>query len=62
LFTRWYDPPHRAKWTTNFGIVPKLPQINAYIERVGAHPDVIRAGELDAALMAQREAEAAGVG
>jgi glutathione S-transferase len=42
------------KWTTNFGIVPKLPAINTYIERVGAHPAVIRAGELDAALMAQR--------
>lgn len=41
------------KWTTNFGIVPKLPVITTYIERVGAHPAVIRAGELDAALMAQ---------
>ncbi len=50
------------KWTTNFGIVPKLPEINAYIERVCAHPAVIRAGELDAALVAQRAAEAAEVG
>ena len=38
------------RWTTEFGIVPKLPVIMAYIERVSAHPAVIRAGELDAAL------------
>ena len=38
------------RWTTEFGIVPKLPVIVAYIERVSAHPAVIRAGELDAAL------------
>jgi len=37
------------KWTTGFGIVPKLPVITAYIDRVGAHPAVVRAGELDAA-------------
>ncbi|GHC04051.1 glutathione S-transferase [Thermomonas carbonis] len=38
------------RWTTEFGIVPRLPVILAYIERVSAHPAVIRAGELDAAL------------
>ena len=38
------------RWTTEFGIVPKLPVIMAYIERVSTHPAVIRAGELDAAL------------
>lgn len=41
------------KWTTEFGIVPKRPEIVAYMKRVGAHPAVIRAGELDAALMAE---------
>ena len=38
------------RWTTAFGIAPKLPAIMAYIERVSAHPAVIRAAELDAAL------------
>lgn len=42
------------KWTTDFGIVPKLPAILAYIERVAAHPAVARAGELDAAPMAEK--------
>lgn len=42
------------KWTTDFGIVPKLPAILAYIDRVAAHPAVARAGELDAALMAEK--------
>jgi len=41
------------RWTTEFGIVPKRPVILAYIERVSAHPAVIRAGELDAALAAE---------
>lgn len=40
------------KWTTNFGIVPKLPVITAYIDRVCAHPACVRAAELDAALLA----------
>lgn len=39
-------------WTTDFGIVPRLPAIAAYIERVAAHPAVMRARELDAALAA----------
>jgi len=37
-------------WTTDFGIVPELPAIVAYMQRVGAHPAVVRARELDAAL------------
>lgn len=41
------------RWTTEFGIVPKLPAFTAYMERVGAHPAVRRARELDAALMAE---------
>ena len=40
------------RWTTEFGMVPKLPTIVSYMERVGRHPAVIRAAELDAALMA----------
>lgn len=40
------------KWTTGFGIVPKLPVLMDYIERVDAHPACVRARELDAALMA----------
>ena len=39
------------KWTTAFGIVPKLPAIVAYMDRVSAHPAVQRAGALDAALL-----------
>lgn len=38
------------RWTTEFGIVPKLPVIVAYLERMAAHPAVIRAAELDAAM------------
>ncbi|MBZ5710179.1 glutathione S-transferase family protein [Nannocystis pusilla] len=40
------------RWTTSFGIVPELPAIRAYIERVGAHPAFARAAELDAGLIA----------
>jgi glutathione S-transferase len=36
------------RWTTAFGIVPKHPAIMAYIERVAAHPAVLRASQLDA--------------
>lgn len=45
------------RWTTEFGIVPRLPVIEEYIKRVGAHPAVVRAGELDAALMAESATE-----
>lgn len=47
-------------WTTDFGIVPRLPAITAYIERIAAHPAVIRARELDAALAASLEPAAGG--
>lgn len=40
------------RWTTGFGIVPKLPVITAYIERVSAHPAFASAAERDAALQA----------
>ena len=36
-------------WTTNFGIVPRLPAITAYMQRVNAHPAIIRARGLDEA-------------
>lgn len=45
-------------WTTDFGIVPRLPAITAYIERVAAHPAVVRARELDAELAAEMDAAA----
>ena len=41
------------RWTTAFGIVPKDPVIMAYVERVCAHPAIVRAGELDAAMLPQ---------
>lgn len=47
------------RWTTGFGIVPKLPVITDYIERVSAHPAFLRAGEKDAALLAELAAAAA---
>lgn len=39
------------RWTTGFGIVPKLPVITAYIDRVGAHPAFASAAAKDAALI-----------
>ena len=36
------------RWTTGFGLVPKLPAITGYIDRVCAHPAFARAAELDA--------------
>ena len=48
------------RWTTGFGIVPKLPVITDYIERVSANPAFVRAGEKDAALMAEMAPAAAG--
>ncbi len=44
------------KWTTEFGIVPKLPVITDYIDRVCAHPAFVRASGLDAALAAPESA------
>ncbi len=43
------------RWTTGFGIVPKRPEIMAYIERVTAHPAFARAAQLDEALKPARE-------
>ena len=37
-------------WTVMFGLVPELPVIKAYIDRVNARPAVIRAREKDAEL------------
>ena len=39
------------RWTTGFGIVPKLPAIIAYMERVSAHPAFASAAEKDAGLV-----------
>lgn len=47
------------RWTTDFGIVPKLPVILAYIERVASHAAMVRAGELDAALADEMASAAA---
>jgi glutathione S-transferase len=47
------------RWTTGFGIVPKLPAITGYIERASALPAFVRAGEKDAALMAELSAASA---
>lgn len=38
------------RWTTMFGLVPELPVIAAYIERVGSRPAVARARAKDAEL------------
>ena len=42
-------------WTTQFKLVPELPLIRAYIDRVGARPAVQRARAADAALVAAQE-------
>jgi len=41
-------------WTTQFGLVPELPPIKSYIERVNARPAVIRARNKDAELAAKQ--------
>ena len=41
-------------WTTAFKLVPELPVIMAYVERVGSRPAVKRAREKDAALAASQ--------
>jgi glutathione S-transferase len=38
------------RWTTAFKLVPELPEISAYMQRVNARPAIKRAAELDAAL------------
>lgn len=42
-------------WTTRFELVPELPVIKAYIERINARPAVVRAREKDAELAAAQE-------
>ena len=45
-------------WTTAFGLVPPLPVIQAYMDRVNARPAVARVRELDAKLSAEHAASA----
>lgn len=45
-------------WTTAFGLVPTLPVIQAYMDRVNARPAVARVRELDAKLSAEHAASA----
>jgi glutathione S-transferase len=44
------------RWTTMFGLVPKLPVIVAYMERTGERPAAVRALERDAEMAAQQGA------
>jgi glutathione S-transferase len=41
------------RWTTSFGLVPELPVVKAYIDRVGERPAAVRARAKDAALATQ---------
>jgi glutathione S-transferase len=43
-------------WTTKFKIVPELPVLRAYIDRVNARPAVVRAKQKDAELAAAQAA------
>ncbi len=38
------------KWTTGFGIVPKTPEIEAYLGRVGGRPAALKVEAADAGL------------
>lgn len=44
------------RWTTMFKLVPELPVIMAYVERIGARPAMQRAAALDAELAAAQAA------
>jgi len=46
-------------WTTMFGLVPKTPEIVAYIERTTKRPAFVRVREQDAALAAQQKTQPA---
>jgi glutathione S-transferase len=46
-------------WTVGFKLVPELPVIRRYIDRITARPAFVRARELDAALAAQQAPAAA---
>jgi len=45
-------------WTTQFGLVPRTPEIEAYVARHAARPAVARVAARDAALAAEHEAAA----
>jgi glutathione S-transferase len=47
-------------WTVMFGIVPDLPEIRGYIDRVTARPAFAKVREMDAKLAAEHEAAAKG--
>ncbi|MGC4061167.1 MAG: glutathione S-transferase C-terminal domain-containing protein [Aquabacterium sp.] len=47
---------HALRWTTQFGLVPASPLIQAYIERVTSRPASVRVTAKDAELLAAREA------
>jgi glutathione S-transferase len=49
------------RWTTGFGLVPALPEIAAYAERIGARPSVAKVTAKDVELAALHEAAAAEV-
>lgn len=40
-------------WTTKFGLVPELPPINAYMDRVNSRPALVRGRQKDAELAAR---------
>ena len=42
-------------WTTMFGVVPKLPEIMAYVDRITGRPAYARVQAADAALAAEHE-------
>lgn len=44
------------RWTTQFGLVPATPVIQAYIERVTSRPASVRAAAIDAELIASQTA------
>jgi len=44
------------RWTTQFGLVPATPVIQAYIDRVAARPSSVRAAAIDAELAASQTA------
>jgi glutathione S-transferase len=46
------------RWTTRFKLVPELPEIMAYIERVNSRPAFVKATAADAELAAAQEAAA----
>jgi len=45
-------------WTTMFGLVPKLPEITAYVNRIGSRPAAAHVQAKDAELAAAQEPEA----